>query len=275
MKALTFDTFIQHPSNQNAYDLCKKLARFDDTLKNPIVLLGDSGAGKTHLLWAVVNHYRAGQTPVGIALISPVSFPEVVKDLASKPEKLTAATPVVLLVDDLHGFDRASAGDLERVLFALQEHGHYAILAAQQHPTLIPALSGKCKAFLNDGSVVGINPLPGRVNAPKDASETSAVPDATGVTAKDVKPGYLSAAQEMPEALAAALQEHAEAALEELREFLYAWDLNPPTRKTRDKSAWEDSGEMFHALAEKLDMAAETISQMCRGESPRNFTIKK
>lgn len=70
MKGLTFDNFINHVSNQNAYDSCFRLAHFEGERKSPIVLLGESGAGKSHLLWALVNHYRTNKVNVGVALIS-------------------------------------------------------------------------------------------------------------------------------------------------------------------------------------------------------------
>ena len=260
MKTLTFDTFIQDPANQNAFDVCSKLARFDASLKSPIVLLGDSGSGKTHLLWALVNHYRAGAPPVGIALISPSSFPDVVKQLASRPEKLTADTPVVLLVDDLHAFDRTGAGDLEKVLFALHEHGHHAILATHRHPTLIPALSGKCKALLNDGVIVGIKPAPGLIATPKESPEHA--------EEHPSKPETPPMQPVLPEAVASTLRAHADGVLQELREFLYAWDLHPPLLDTRDKNTWSDSGARLQALAATLDGTAQEILQACGETSP-------
>ncbi len=160
MKGRTFDSFIVHSVNQTAYDLCAGLARLTAKQKSPIVLLGDSGAGKSHLLWAIVNHYRANRVSAGIALISPASFPAVVKELASTPEKLAVSGPIVLLVDDLHRFDSNDAAILEKILFAMQEYGHAVVLATRKHPSLLSALSGKCKAFLNNGAIVGMEPLP-------------------------------------------------------------------------------------------------------------------
>lgn len=170
MKGLTFENFINHPTNQNAYDICFRLSRFEGERKSPIVLLGERGSGKSHLLWALVNYYRTNQVNVGIALISANNFPSKVKELAVVPAKLASPTPVVVLVDELHQFSPGDAGDLEKVLFAVNEHGHVAVLATEIHPNVLPMLSGKFKAFLNSGVIVGMKPLP--------KSDGSSIPEA-------------------------------------------------------------------------------------------------
>lgn len=170
MKGLTFENFINHPSNQNAYELCSRLARFEGERKSPIVLLGEAGAGKSHLLWALVNYYRTNKVRVGVALISASDFPAKVKDLAIVPDKLTSGSPVVLLVDDLQQFSARDIADLERVLFAINEYGHTAVLATQMHPNVLPVLSGKLKAFLNSGVTIGMKALP--------KNKDSAIPEA-------------------------------------------------------------------------------------------------
>jgi hypothetical protein len=170
MKGLTFDNFINHASNQNAYDSCFRLAHFEGERKSPIVLLGETGAGKSHLLWALVNHYRTNKVNVGVALISASDFPAKVKDLAVVPDKLTSGMPVVLLVDDLHLFSPKDIADLERVLYVVNEHGHTAVLATQIHPNVLPMLSGKLKAFLNSGVIIGMKALP--------KNNDSAIPEA-------------------------------------------------------------------------------------------------
>lgn len=170
MKGLTFENFINHSTNQNAYDCCFRLSHFEGERKSPIVLLGETGSGKSHLLWALVNHYRTNKVNVGVALISASNFPAKVKDLAVVPDKLTSGMPVVLLVDDLHLFSPRGIVDLEQVLYAVNEHGHTAVLATQIHPNVLPLLSGKLKAFLNSGVIIGMKALP--------KNNDSAIPEA-------------------------------------------------------------------------------------------------
>lgn len=159
MKRLTFDSFIPHKSNQSAYDMAQKVAGLTPDLPRPIVLLGEKGAGKTHLIWATVNHFRDRNAPVRVALISPRDFPDKVKALASNEVTLAAQPPIVLLVDDLHGFDK-DASDLERTVLALMHHGHNAVLTTEKHPNVLSGFSGKFKALLNGGAITGIKALP-------------------------------------------------------------------------------------------------------------------
>ncbi len=159
MKRLTFDTFIPHKSNQGAYEIAREVARMQPELPRPVVFLGESGSGKTHLLWAIVNYFRDRNSVVRLALISPRDFPDKVKRLSSDEDKLKAQPPIVLLVDDLHGFAQHAA-DLEKTVLALIQHGHNAVLATRIHPNVLSGFSGKFKALLNAGAIAGIKALP-------------------------------------------------------------------------------------------------------------------
>ncbi|HDP34090.1 MAG TPA: AAA family ATPase [Candidatus Hydrogenedentes bacterium] len=165
MKGFSFDSFVVHETNQTAYDICKKLADSDKDVPHTIVLLGESGSGKSHLLWAIVNQFREQNTKVGVALISSKDFPNKIKTLPDNPEKLKKKYPVILIVDELHLFEKDLA-DLERVMLAFQEHNQYVIVATNIHPSILPSLSGKLKAFLNNGTIVAIKPLPKSAGAP-------------------------------------------------------------------------------------------------------------
>ena len=49
----TFDCFITGHSNQNAYNYAKKVAENPANFANPLLIYGDTGLGKTHLLHAI------------------------------------------------------------------------------------------------------------------------------------------------------------------------------------------------------------------------------
>ncbi len=264
MKNFTFDKFINHPSNQAAYELCERLSRLDRTLANLIVLLGESGAGKTHLLWAIVNQYRAAHFPAGVALISPSSFPDVVKKLASHPEKLTSSSPVVVLVDDLHDFDSVAAGELEKVLFALHEHGHTAILATRKHPLLISALSGKCKALLSRGIIVAMAPLPEKTKIESENSCVLSLPanNVAGEVISMPPRGYFT-----PED-SAQLRTIADMFKEELVNFRDVWEeYGKHVRTSADRAVYVAYNGKFFALTEKMYALADELLLLSREEA--------
>ena len=174
MKGFSFDSFVVHETNQAAYDICKKLAAGEKDLPRPVVLLGESGSGKSHLLWSIVNDFRERDAKVGVALISAKDFPRKVKALPDNPEKLKKKYPVILMVDELHLFEK-DLKDLERVMLAFQEYNQYVIVASNIHPSILPSLSGKLKSFLNNGAIVGIKSLPKSGGAPIPEAATKQI----------------------------------------------------------------------------------------------------
>ena len=169
MKGMTFNTFMEDENNQAAVDLCRRVAALDKTIKSPVVLLADHGAGKTHLLWAIVNYYREHQTRVGVALISATDFPRKVRRLVEDPSPLQKNRPAVLLVDELELF-REDAGDLEAVVRVFLDHGHTVVLASSVHPSALSALSGRFRALLSGSTIIGFQ-------AAKGGQEAATLPE--------------------------------------------------------------------------------------------------
>ena len=54
----TFDTFVVGPSNKLAYAASQAVAEHPAQNYNPLLIYGDSGLGKTHLLYAIANVIR-------------------------------------------------------------------------------------------------------------------------------------------------------------------------------------------------------------------------
>lgn len=65
----TFDTFIVGPSNKFAHAACMAVASRPATLYNPLFIYGNSGLGKTHLLYAITNQIREENEDVNIVYI--------------------------------------------------------------------------------------------------------------------------------------------------------------------------------------------------------------
>ena len=54
----TFENFIVGPSNKLAYAACQNVANMPAVNYNPLLIYGDSGLGKTHLICAIANSIR-------------------------------------------------------------------------------------------------------------------------------------------------------------------------------------------------------------------------
>lgn len=184
MNGMTFASFRVDANNQAAFDLCRRFAVLDDLPEGPFTLLGDKATGKSHLLWAVVNHFRENQTPVSVALISAGDFPQKVRNIATNPAPIQKGRPAILLVDELEQF-RDTATDLEGVVRAFLENGKTVAIASRVHPSVIPFFSGRFKSILVGGRIVGLTaPVNAASTGDLAAAATSAELDAARAALK-------------------------------------------------------------------------------------------
>ena len=106
MDRYSFGTFLAEDFNHAALQVCRDIANLECNDLQPVVLTGETGCGKTHLLYAIVNRIRATSPDAGIAYITGDDFPDEVRDLVQNPGPVEGADHAVLLVDNLEGFTR-------------------------------------------------------------------------------------------------------------------------------------------------------------------------
>ena len=70
----TFDTFVVGPSNKLAYAASVSVAEHPAQNYNPLLIYGDSGLGKTHLLYAIANVIRRNDPKAKIVYIKGDDF---------------------------------------------------------------------------------------------------------------------------------------------------------------------------------------------------------
>lgn len=168
MNGMTFDTFRVDTGNRAAYDHCRRTATLQYEAGRPATLLGPEGAGKSHLLWAIVKHLSTAGTRVGLAFVMAREFPEPVRQLALNPAPLQDGKPALLLVDDLQSFEE-DAYALEGVVKTFLAHGHGVLLASSVHPDRLLAFSEGFRNLLLLGDLFDIRPA-----APVMANEAGA-----------------------------------------------------------------------------------------------------
>ena len=62
----TFDNFIEGESNKFAKAACRAVAKTPFSIYNPLFIYGESGLGKTHLLYAITNEIKRSTPEVKI-----------------------------------------------------------------------------------------------------------------------------------------------------------------------------------------------------------------
>ena len=164
----TFDNFIVGTSNKFAYEACIAVCNEPATQFNPLFIYGESGLGKTHLLYAINNQILsknpnaniiyvrgedfANQLIKNITSKSPVSFREKFRNKFRKTD--------ILLIDDIH-FIAGKESTQEEVFHtfnALYEAGKQIILTSDRPPKEIKTLEERLRTRFEGGLIVDIVP---------------------------------------------------------------------------------------------------------------------
>ena len=171
---LTFDNFVQGESNKLAFAFAKTVAnRYNNNddlsdvntmLFNPLIIYGDSGLGKTHLMKAIEYDVKKNNPELKIVYTTGESFiNELVKALETKNtvsfhDKYRNAD--YLLVDDIQtiaGKERMQE-EFFHTFNDLYNVGKQIVLTCDIQPSKISKLHDRIQSRLIDGMQVDITP---------------------------------------------------------------------------------------------------------------------
>lgn len=160
----TFENFVVGKSNQLAQSASLAVANDPAKLNNPLFLYGNSGLGKTHLLFAIVNRIRETHPNFNILYVTGEEFlNELIESLAKKRsvafrEKYRNLD--VLLVDDIQFI--AGKLTVQEEFFhtfdTLFKMNKQIILASDRAPKDIDNLEDRLKSRFVMGLVTDIQP---------------------------------------------------------------------------------------------------------------------
>jgi hypothetical protein len=245
MKGLTFSNFTVGENNRAAYDACQKVASLQSDPGKPVTLVGGKGAGKSHLLWAIVNECREDQAPDAVTLISADDFPRKIQEIANDPTPIMKSCPAVLLVDEMEQF-KENLAELEAVVRVFLENGHAVVLASRVHPGALSEYSGKFKELLSSGTILGM--------------QAAGVASGDGTVKLEAEHDHISAALERSEG----------ALFETRRELVSAREAADKARAKLDLAAGlvkaladrlAEVETLQHARLEALDQALAGLNQ--------------
>lgn len=156
MERYGFATYLVDEHNQEAFSLCHDIANLKSEVRQPITIIGDTGTGKTHLLYSIIGHVRATTDTTGLAYVNADEFPQAVRDLVTHPQPVEGASSAILLVDQLERFS-VDLDALESVIRLFLEHGHDVVCASRVHLSRL-RLPGGLAHLLDNGHRVTIAP---------------------------------------------------------------------------------------------------------------------
>ncbi len=159
-----FDRFVVGDSNKFAAAAARAVAESPGHAYNPLFIYGGSGLGKTHLLYAIMNHIRKTHPEFLIRDFSAEAF---TNDLVSAlQEKRTAEfhekyrMANLLLVDDIQfiGGRNFSQEEFFHTFNTLYEANHQIVLTSDRPPKDMPALEERLRTRFECGLIVDIQP---------------------------------------------------------------------------------------------------------------------
>lgn len=159
----TFDNFVEGSSNKLARAACYAVAE-EPNVYNPLFIYGHSGLGKTHLLFAVINHMRKNHPELKIVYKKCENFLDelikAIKQGSTAPFKEKYRSADVLLIDDvqfLAGKEQTQE-EFFHTFSALYEADKQIILTSDRPPKDIKPLEDRLRTRFEGGLLADVQP---------------------------------------------------------------------------------------------------------------------
>lgn len=160
----TFDSFIVGSSNKFAHAACVAVAARPATDYNPLFIYGQSGLGKTHLLYSITNELTKKKPDTKIIYTKGEDFTnqliESLKDHSMEKFRAKFRNCDVLLIDDIQfiaGKD-STQEEFFHTFNALYEEHKQIILTSDRPPSDIKTLEYRLKTRFEWGLIADIQP---------------------------------------------------------------------------------------------------------------------
>ncbi len=151
IKEYTFDNFIEGSSNKFAKNACYAVAETPSAVYNPLFIYGNSGLGKTHLLYAIINHIKENNPNLTIVYKKSEDFINelilAIKAGDTRPFKEKYRKTDVLLIDDIQFISGKESTQEEffHTFSALYEADKQIIITSDRPPKEIKPLDDRLR----------------------------------------------------------------------------------------------------------------------------------
>lgn len=160
----TFDTFIVGSSNKFAHAACLAVATNPSRAYNPLFLYGNSGLGKTHLLYAIGNEIKKNDPSKVICYIKGDDFTnELIESLRMAKMadfRLKYRHADILLVDDVQfiGGKESTQEEFFHTFNALHDAHKQIVLTSDRPPKEIKTLDDRLRSRFEQDLIADIQP---------------------------------------------------------------------------------------------------------------------
>ena len=162
----TFDTFVVGPSNKLAHAASKAVAENPAQNWNPLLIYGDSGLGKTHLIYAIANVIKKNNPSARIAYVKGDDLTnELVAAIQAGPVKTAEMREKyrqadLLLVDDVQFIagKKQTQEEFFHTFNNLYECGRQIVLTSDRPPSEMTLLDDRLRTRFEWGLLVDVAP---------------------------------------------------------------------------------------------------------------------
>ena len=162
--AFTFETYVVGPQNKLAYAAARAVADKPAENFNPLFIYGDSGLGKTHLLYAIAHQVKRKREDLRIVYIKGDDFTnELIASIregsnAEFREKYRQAG--ILLVDDIQFIagKKQTQEEFFHTFNTLYESGRQIVLTSDRPPREMTQLEDRLQTRFEWGLTADIQP---------------------------------------------------------------------------------------------------------------------
>lgn len=158
----TFETFVTGASNHFAWAAAQAAADAPGTRYNPLVIYGDIGLGKTHLLHAIGHVCQADRRNVLYTTAEAFTNELLMAIRAHKTDELRERyrRVDVLLMDDVQFMAGKASTEEEfyHTFNAILSQNGQVVIACNQHPRMMDKLDDRLRSRLQGGLLADIQP---------------------------------------------------------------------------------------------------------------------
>ena len=162
----TFETFVVGPSNKLAYAASVAVAEHPAQNYNPLLIYGDSGLVKTHLIYAIANVIKRNDRSAKIAYVKGDDLTnELVAAIQAGPNKTAEMREKyrqadLLLVDDVQFIagKKQTQEEFFHTFNTLYESGRQIVLTSDRPPSEMTQLEDRLRTRFEWGLLVDVAP---------------------------------------------------------------------------------------------------------------------
>jgi chromosomal replication initiator protein len=160
----TFETFVIGSSNRFPHAAAVAVAEAPGKAYNPLLVYGDSGLGKTHLLHAIGHYVRSLYTGAKVRYVSSEEFTNefinAIKDKRSDTFQRRYREVDVLLIDDIQFLEGKTQTQEEffHTFNALHNANKQIVLTSDRAPKRLEALEDRLRSRFEWGLITDVQP---------------------------------------------------------------------------------------------------------------------